>query len=192
MGPEATENLTTRQKHAVRGPAPVGHTDVVPDRPPWIRPVLLLLLVVGAGALVLAGGSWLAVQVLPDGDGGGGESGVEADAAVPVDLVEIGLAEPDDAVVQVDRCEVVDGVIEAGGRVQNTSGAPQAFLLQVAVLVDDRLFDGTITEVPVPTLADGEDRDWDVAVGAVDPDAPPVDPPLCQVDRTSLAGVLTD
>ena len=169
----------------------MGHTDGVPDRPAWIRPALSLLAVVGVGAVVLAGGAWLALEVLPDGDADAEEAGDDPDED-RVDLVEIALAEPDDAVVQVDRCEVVDDVIEAGGRVQNTSGAPQAFLLQLAVLVDDRLYDGTTTEVPVATLAVGADRDWAVTVGAIDPDAPPVDPPGCEIERIALAAELTD
>jgi len=159
----------------------------VSDRPAWIRPALSLLVVIGLGAFVLAGGAWLAVKVLPDGDSSEDEPSGESDAATEVDLVEIGLADPDDALVQVDRCEVIDDVIEAGGRVQNTSGAPQAFLLQLAVLVDDRLYDGTTTEVPVAPLADGADVGWAVTVGAIDPDAPPVDPPVCQIDRIALA-----
>ena len=169
----------------------MGHTEVVPDRPAWIRPVLSLLVVIGVGAFVLAGGAWLAVRVLPDAPDeveldlapeDGGDAAVES-----TDLVETGLAGPDDAVVQVDRCEVVDDVIEAAGRLQNTSGGPQAFLLQLAVLVDDRLFDGTTTPVPVPILADGADREWAVVVGAIDPDAPPVDPPGCEIERIGLA-----
>ena len=138
--------------------------------------MLSLLVVIGVGAFVLAGGAWLAVKVLPDGDDSEDDPAAESDGDDAVDLVETGLADPDDAVVQVDRCEVVDDVIEAGGRVQNTSGAPQAFLLQLAVLVDDRLYDGTTTEVPVPLLADGADGEWAVTVGAIDPDAPPAGP----------------
>lgn len=153
--------------------------------------MLSLLVVIGVGAFVLAGGAWLAVKVLPDGDESEDDSAAESDAEEDV-LVETGLADPDDALVQVDRCEVVDDVIEAGGRVQNTSGATQAFLFQLAVLVDDRLYDGTTTEVPVPRLADGEDRDWAVTVGAIDPDAPPLVPPVCAIDRIALAEALTD
>lgn len=153
--------------------------------------MLSLLVVIGVGAFVLAGGAWLAVKVLPDGDESEDDSAAESDAEEDV-LVETGLADPDDALVQVDRCEVVDDVIEAGGRVQNTSGATQAFLFQLAVLVDDRLYDGTTTEVPVPPLADGEDGDWAVTVGAIDPDAPPLGPPVCAIDRIALAEVLTD
>lgn len=161
----------------------------MPDRPPWIRPVLSLLAVIGVGAVVLAGGAWLAVEVLPDAPE---EVTVDLDPDAPddvesTDLVETALAGPDDAVVEVDRCEVVDEVIEAGGRLQNLSGGPQAFLLQLAVLVDGRLYDGTTTEVPVATLADGEDRGWAVAVGAVDPDAPPIAPPVCEIERIGLA-----
>ena len=170
----------------------MGHTEVVPDHPGWIRPVLSLLVVIGAGAFVLAGGAWLAVKVLPDGAEGTDLIAEDHDDDEPPDLVETGLAAPGDAVAQVDRCEVIDGVIEAAGLVQNTSGGPQAFLLQVAVLVDDRLFDGTTTEVPVATMIDGADRDWVVAVGAVDPDAPPEDPPVCQVERIGLATEFTD
>jgi len=169
----------------------VGHTGAVPDRPAWIRPALSLLVVIGVGAVVLAGGAWLAVKVLPNSEDSEDESSDESDADTPVELVETALAAPDDAVVEVDRCAVVDDVIEAGGRVQNTSGAPQAFLLQLAVLVDDRLYDGTTTEVPVATLADGADRDWSVAVGAIDPDSPPLGPPVCAIERIALAGVLT-
>jgi hypothetical protein len=155
--------------------------------------VLSLLVVIGVGAFVLAGGAWLAVKVLPDAP----EEvelniGPEDEPVEPVDLVETGLAAPGDAVVQVDRCEVVDDVIEAGGRLQNTSGAPQAFLLQIAVLVDDRLFDGTTTEVPLRAMSDDTDRDWAVTVGAIDPDAPPRDPPTCQIERIALARELTD
>lgn len=153
--------------------------------------MLSLLVVIGVGAFVLAGGAWLAVKVLPDGDESEDDSAAESDAEEDV-LVETGLADPDDALVQVDRCEVVDDVIEAGGRVQNTSGATQAFLFQLAVLVDDRLYDGTTTEVPVPRLADGEDGDWAVTVGAIDPDAPPLAPPVCAIDRIALAEALTD
>lgn len=171
----------------------MGHTDGVPDRPPWIRPALSLLVVIGVGAVVLAGGAWLAVKVLPNApDEVELDLDPEGDDIEPSDLVETGLAGPDDAVVQVDRCEVVDDVIEATGRLQNTSGGPQAFLLQMAVLVDDRLYDGTTTEVPVPILADGADRDWAVVVGAIDPDAPPVNPLVCEIERIGLAVELTD
>ncbi len=154
--------------------------------------MLSLLVVIGVGAFVLAGGAWLAVKVLPDGDDSEGTSSADVDAGTAAELVETGLAAPDDAVVRIDRCEVVDDVIEAGGRVQNTSGAPQAFLLQLAVLVDDRLYDGTTTEVPVQGLADREYRGWTVTVGAIDPDAPPRDPPTCQIERIALARELTD
>ena len=170
----------------------LGHTGAVPELPAWTRSALSLLAVVGVGAVVLAGGAWLAVKVLPDSDSREEGSSSDLDAESPTDLVETGLAGPDDAVVQIDRCEVVDGVIEAGGRLQNTSGASQAFLLQLAVLVDDRLFDGTTTAVPLRAMVDGADRYWAVVVGAVDPDAPPVDRPVCQIDRIALAGVLTD
>lgn len=155
--------------------------------------MLSLLAVVGVGAVVLAGGAWLVVKVLPDASD---EVEIDLDPedvdVEPIDLVETGLAGPDDAVVQVDRCAVVDDVIEAAGRMQNTSGGAQAFLLQLAVLVDDRLYDGTTTEVPVPALADGADGDWAVVVGAIDPDAPPVSPPVCQIERIALAVALTD
>jgi hypothetical protein len=157
--------------------------------------VLSLLVVIGVGAVVLAGGAWLAVKVLPDAP-----DEVELDLVLdpeiddvePTNLVETGLAGPDDAVVQVDRCEVVDDVIEAAGRLQNTSGGSQAFLLQLAVLVDDRLYDGTTTEVPVLVLADGAERDWAVVVGAIDPDAPPGASPVCEIERIGLAEALTD
>jgi len=168
----------------------------VSDRPAWIRPALSLLVVIGLGAFVLAGGAWLAVQVLPDAPD---EVEVDLDPedtgdleVAPTDLVETGLAAPGDAVVQVDRCEVVDEVIEAAGRLQNTSGGSQAFLLQLAVLVDDRLYDGTTTEIPLATMTDGADQEWAVVVGAIDPDAPPVDPPVCEIERIGLATELTD
>ena len=154
--------------------------------------MLSLVVVIGVGAFVLAGGAWLAVKVLPDGAADEDGSSEESDGDNPVDLVEIGLADPDVAVVQVDRCEVVDDVIEAAGRVQNTSGAPQAFLLQLAVLVDDRLYDGTTTEVPVAPLVDGADVEWAVTVGAIDPDAPPAGAPVCEIERIALAEALTD
>ena len=61
-----------------------------------------------------------------------------------------------------------------------------------AVFVDDRLLDGTTTEVGIPTLADGADRGWDSTVGAIDPDAPPEGAPVCAIDRIGLADQLTD
>ena len=60
----------------------MGHTDAVAERPTWIRPVVSILLVVGLGALVLAGAAWLAVKVLPDGE----------DDAEDDDVDEIGRA----------------------------------------------------------------------------------------------------
>jgi len=60
----------------------VGHTGAVPDRPAWIRPVLSLLVVIGVGAVVLAGGAWLAVKVLPNSEDSEDESSDESDADI--------------------------------------------------------------------------------------------------------------
>ncbi len=174
----------------------VGHTDAVPDPPSWLRSVVSLVFFVGLGACALAGAAWLAVQVLPDAAEEAADDAdlfpEDYDATPPAELVETGLAAPGDAMTQVDDCAVVDDVIEASGRVQNTTTGPQAFLLQLAVLVDDRLYDGTTIEVAVPTVPPGQEQAWSVTVGAIDPDAPPEAPPDCRIDRVALARELAD
>ncbi len=143
---------------------------------------------VGLGAIVLAGVAWLAVLVLPDApEDLELDLGPQDPEPESVDLLETGLAAPEDAVVDVDRCEVSDGVIAAAGRFRNTSGRSQAFLLRLTVVVDGRLFDGTTTEMPLREMIDGASRDWEASIGAVDADAPPESPPTCAIDRIGLA-----
>ena len=93
---------------------------------------------------------------------------------------------PADAVAQVDRCEVVDGRPEADGRLQNTSGGPQAFVVHLAYVDDGRVI-GAPVEVDVPALADGADRGWEHTLlpGALSEalDVTTVD---CVIDRVSL------
>jgi hypothetical protein len=163
----------------------MGHTEVVGDRPTWIRPVVSIVLSIGLGAVVLAGAAWLAVNVLPTGDD------VAADAfdAEPA-IVEVAAAAPDSYLIEVDRCEVIDGLVEVGGRLQNASGEAQAFVVHLAVLFDDRLFDGQTTEIGVPVVPDGETVDWAQSVGSVDVGDDGAALPTCEVDRVGFGDVL--
>jgi hypothetical protein len=185
MGPEATEDLTTRQKR--EGPG-MGHTDAVAERPTWIRPAVSILLVVGLGAVVLAGAAWLAVNVLPDSD----DVAEDDDIGPAIEVVEVAPATPDQYAVQVDRCEVVDDLVEVGGRLENTSGAPQSFVVHLAVLFGDQLFDGQVEEIGVPTVPDGEAGDWAQSVGSVEPADVAGLTPACEVDRVGLGDELVD
>lgn len=166
----------------------MGHTDAVAERPTWIRPVVSILLVVGLGALVLAGAAWLAVKVLPDGE----DDAEDDDVDVPAEVVEVAPATPDQYAVQVDRCEVVDDLVEVGGRLANTSGAPQAFLVHLAVLFGDQLFDGQTADIAVPEVRDGDDAAWGDTVGSVEPADVAGLTPACEVDRVGLGEELVD
>ena len=167
----------------------MGHTDAVAERPTWIRPVVSILLFVSLGAVVLAGAAWLAVKVLPDGD----DVAEDDDVGPAIEVVEVAPATPDQYAVQVDRCEVVDDLVEVGGRLANTSGAPQAFVVHLAVLFGDQLFDGQTADIAVP---DGPRRrrrgTWADTVGSVEPADVAGLTPACEVDRVGLGDELVD
>ncbi len=158
------------------------------ERPTWIRPAVFIVLVVGLGAVVLAGAAWLAVKVLPDGEVTADDYEVDQVANV----VEVAAAPPDSYMVQVDRCEVADDLVEVGGRLENTSGADQAFVVHLAVLFGDRLFDGQVEEIGVPAVGDGETGDWAQTLGSVDPADTGDVAPTCEIDRVALGDELID
>jgi hypothetical protein len=99
------------------------------------------------------------------------------------------MADPADAVVEVDRCEVADGVVQVVGRLENTSGADQAFVVHIGVVFEDELFDGLTVDAPVPSLPDGDQRAWSASGGSVDPEDD-LGEPECRVDRVGLADQL--
>ncbi len=146
-------------------------------------------------AIVLVGGvtlglvAWLAMSVLPESDGLdlNADEGASADT-LPAEILvnELDEAAPDDASVDIDTCEVVDGLVQVAGRLQNTSGVRQAFVVHLAVLFDGQLFDGLPADIGVPTLADGAEGEWAQAVGSVDPDDPTQTDPECELDRVGL------
>jgi hypothetical protein len=160
----------------------------VAERPTWLRPAVFIVLVVALGAVVLAGAAWLAVEVLPDGDVTPDDYEVDQVANV----IEVAAAPPDSYTVQVDRCEVVGDLVEVGGHLENTSGAEQAFVVHLAVLFGDRLFDGQVEEIGVPDIEDGETRDWGQTVGSVDPAEVAGVAPTCEIDRVALGDELVD
>jgi hypothetical protein len=160
----------------------------VAERPTWIRPAVFIVLVVGLGAVVLAGAAWLAVKVLPDGEVTADDYEVDQVANV----VEVAAAPPDSYTVLVDRCEVVDDLVEVGGRLENTSGAEQAFVVHLAVLFGDRLFDGQVEEIGVPAVDDGETGAWAQTLGSVDPADTGDVAPTCEIDRVALGDELVD
>ena len=155
---------------------------------PVLRPLAQMAGIVVVGGLVLGLLGWAAMGVLPKSDAADPVTDVElGDPAAAADLAESGVADPGDAEVDVDGCEVVDGVVQVGGTLENTSGASQAFVVHVAVLFDDELFDGLTADVPVPTVGDGEEIGWSAMAGSVDPEDDSQVDPECEVDRVGLA-----
>jgi hypothetical protein len=164
----------------------MGHTEAVADTPTWIRPVAAIVLFIALGAVVLAGTAWLAVKVLPDG-----EATIEDD--VPgletADVSEVGPADPADFATQVDSCDVVANQVRALGRLQNLATRPQAYVIHVAVVVDDVLLPPA-PGVPVATLEPGEDEAWGAVVAGLDPEDPGATAPTCEIDRVGLGDEL--
>lgn len=154
-----------------------------------VRRVLALLGGIVVGGIVLGLLGWAAMGALPTSDGEGAVTDVGlGDPSTSAEVVELATAGEDDAVVEIDTCEVVDGVVRVDGRVENTSGAPQAFVIHVGVLFDDELFDGQTADVPVGTVADGASLTWSTSAGSVDETQAD---PRCEVDRVGLAEELS-
>ena len=148
---------------------------------------MVAIVLVGGVALGLVG--WLAMSVLPESDGLdlNADEGAAADTLPPEVVVnELSPAGPGDATVDIERCEVVDGLVQVGGSLENTSGVRQAFVVHLAVLFDGQLFDGLPADIGVATLADGAEGEWAQAVGSVDPEDPSQTDPECELDRIGL------
>jgi hypothetical protein len=145
--------------------------------------------IVLVGGVVLGLVGWLAMSVLPESDGldlNADEASAVTTIPAEVTVDEVAVAAPSDAVVDVDRCEVVDGLVEVGGSLENTSGARQAFVVHLAVLFDGQLFDGLPADIGVSTLDAGDEGAWAQAVGSVDPEDPSLVDPECELDRVGL------
>ena len=88
---------------------------------------------------------------------------------------------------------MVDDLVEVGGRLANTSGAPQAFVVHLAVLFGDQLFDGQVEEIGVPTVPDRGRRGTGPRASArVEPADVAGLTPACEVDRVGLGDELVD
>ena len=153
-----------------------------------LRPIALMAGIILLGGVVLGLLGWAAMALLPESDSAEAVTDVGlGDPATSAEVAELAPAGEDDAVVDVDTCEVVDGVVEVAGSLENTSGGPQAFVIHVGVLFDDQLFDGLTADVPVATVDDGEALVWSASAGSVDPEDESQVDPECQVDRVGLA-----
>jgi hypothetical protein len=140
------------------------------------------------GGIVLGLLGWAAMGALPESEGDAAVTDVGlGDPSTSAELAELAPAGDGDAVVDVDSCEIVDGIVEVSGSLENTSGGPQAFVIHVGVLFDDQLFDGLTADVPVATVPDGEEQLGSAAAGSVDPDDDAQVDPECEVDRIGLA-----
>jgi hypothetical protein len=157
----------------------------------WVRQVASILGVILVGGLFLGLIGWAAMGALPESDAADPDTEVDfGDPEIETSLApvvnEVAIAAPGDAVVNVERCEVVDDVVQVGGVLRNTSGDPQAFVVHVAVLFDGELFDGLTTDVGVAELADGEEATWASPAGSVDPEDESQQVPACEIDRVGL------
>ena len=140
------------------------------------------------GGIVLGLLGWAAMGVLPESDGGDAVTDVGlSHPTTSAEVAELGPAAGGDAVVDIDSCAVVDGEVEVTGSLENTSGVDQAFVIHVAVLFDDELFDGLTADVPVATVPDGGELAWSAAAGSVDSEDESQVDPECEVDRIGLA-----
>jgi hypothetical protein len=157
-------------------------------RGPVLRPIALMAGIIVLGGIVLGLLGWAAMGVLPESDAEDPDTVVDlGDPALSaVEVAEDRIATPDDAVVDVDTCEVVDGVVQVAGRLQNTSGAAQAFVVHVGVVFDGQLFDGLTADIGVPTTEDGDEADWAAPAGSVDLEDEAQQDPECEVDRVGL------
>jgi hypothetical protein len=153
-----------------------------------LRPIALMAGIILLGGVVLGLLGWAAMALLPESDSAEAVTDVGlGDPSTSAEVGELGPAAADDAVVDVDTCEIVDGQVQIGGSIENTSGVSQAFVIHVAVLFDDELFDGQTADVPVATVEDGEAIVWSASAGSVDPEDESQVDPECEVDRIGLA-----
>jgi hypothetical protein len=158
-----------------------------------LRPIALMAGIILVGGVVLGLLGWAAMALLPEGDGAEAVTDVGlGDPGTSAEVAELAPASEDDAVVDVDTCEIVDGQVQVGGSLENTSGAPQAFVIHVGVLFEDELFDGLTADVPVATVDDGEQLIWSASAGSVDPEDEAQVDPECEVDRVGLAEELAE
>ena len=162
-------------------------------RGPVLRPIALMAGIILVGGVVLGVLGFVAMALLPESDGADAVTDVGlGDPATSAEVGELGPASEGDAVVDVDTCEIVDGQVQIGGSIENTSGAPQAFVIHVGVLFDGELFDGLTADVPVATVDDGDELVWAASAGSVDPDDDSQVDPECEVDRIGLAEELAE
>jgi hypothetical protein len=157
-------------------------------RGPVLRPIALMAAIILVGGVVLGLLGWAAMALLPESDSAEAVTDVGlGDPSTSAEVAELGPAAEDDAVVDVDSCDVVDGQVQIAGSLENTSGAPQAFVIHVGVLFQDELFDGLTADVPIATVDDGDELVWSASAGSVDPDDESQVDPECEVDRIGLA-----
>jgi hypothetical protein len=157
-------------------------------RGPVLRPIALMAAIIVVGGVVLGLLGWAAMALLPESDSAEAVTDVGlGDPSTSAEVAELAPAAEDDVVVDVDTCEVVDDQVRIGGSLENTSGAPQAFVIHVGVLFDGVLFDGLTTDVPVATVDDGDELVWAASAGSIDPEDESQVDPECEVDRIGLA-----